>query len=246
MMNAEQFAERARARREDALSRRWSLGGRASMRRCASSNGDGRPAGGRLDQAAPRSSGCRRSRTRRAGRSTRRSARSPSIRAQLEQSEERLFALRAAGPQAQMRGRRPCRNCCERFEGELRAIGDGGRSSPSLRAPTCREAQAPMTRPQSAEPRAQGGASDLDKAVLAELPPLKLERARFETRDRAAMQARPGPHGIDRVEFLVAANPGTPLGALDESGFGRRACALHAGAQSHSRRQGLGADADLR
>ena len=56
-------------------------------------------------------------------------------------------------------------------------------------------------------------ARDLDKAVAAELPPLKLERARFETRiDSDA--TRPGTHGFDRVEFLVAANPGTPLAPL--------------------------------
>ena len=48
---------------------------------------------------------------------------------------------------------------------------------------------------------------------MAELPPLKLERARFETAIEADRGAA-GPHGIDRVEFLVAANPGTPLVAL--------------------------------
>jgi DNA repair protein RecN (Recombination protein N) len=49
--------------------------------------------------------------------------------------------------------------------------------------------------------------------VLAELPPLKLDRARFET-EIEMDETRPGPYGIDRVEFLVAANPGTPLAPL--------------------------------
>ena len=53
----------------------------------------------------------------------------------------------------------------------------------------------------------------LAAAVLAELPPLRLERARFEV----SVETDPafaGPHGRDRVEFLVAANPGTPLNPL--------------------------------
>ena len=56
-------------------------------------------------------------------------------------------------------------------------------------------------------------AKALDKAVMAELPPLKLERARFETAIETDA-GKPGPHGIDRIEFMVAANPGTPLAPL--------------------------------
>ena len=56
-------------------------------------------------------------------------------------------------------------------------------------------------------------AKALDKAVMAELPPLKLERARFETAIETDA-GKPGAHGIDRIEFMVAANPGTPLSPL--------------------------------
>jgi DNA repair protein RecN (Recombination protein N) len=45
------------------------------------------------------------------------------------------------------------------------------------------------------------------------LPPLKLERAQFVT-EVDSNETRPGPSGFDRVEFLVAANPGTPLSPL--------------------------------
>ena len=41
----------------------------------------------------------------------------------------------------------------------------------------------------------------------------KLERARFST-DIAVAQTRPGPHGIDRVEFWVQTNPGTMPGPM--------------------------------
>jgi DNA repair protein RecN (Recombination protein N) len=56
-------------------------------------------------------------------------------------------------------------------------------------------------------------ARKLDRAVTAELAPLKLEQARFTTRidtDRSAGS----PSGIDRVEFHVQTNPGTLPGPL--------------------------------
>ena len=56
-------------------------------------------------------------------------------------------------------------------------------------------------------------AAALDKAVNAELKPLKLERAKFTTQiDTDAASA--GPNGIDRVEFWVQTNPGTQPGPL--------------------------------
>ena len=54
-------------------------------------------------------------------------------------------------------------------------------------------------------------ASRLDVAVASELPPLKLDAARFRT---ALSDAEPGPAGIDRVEFEVSTNPGAPFGPL--------------------------------
>ena len=51
----------------------------------------------------------------------------------------------------------------------------------------------------------------LDSAVAEELPPLKLDAARFRT---ALSDADPGPAGIDRVEFEVSTNPGAPFGPL--------------------------------
>ena len=51
----------------------------------------------------------------------------------------------------------------------------------------------------------------LDKAVNAELKPLKLERAQFSTQIEAADE---GPDGFERVEFWVRTNPGTRPGPL--------------------------------
>ena len=59
----------------------------------------------------------------------------------------------------------------------------------------------------------------LDKEILSELAPLRLEKARFETRVETD-EARAGAHGIDRVEFLIAANPGTPLAPIVKAASG--------------------------
>jgi DNA repair protein RecN (Recombination protein N) len=56
-------------------------------------------------------------------------------------------------------------------------------------------------------------AEKLDKAVNAELKPLKLERAKFSTEIASEPDAG-GPHGIDRIEFWVCTNPGTRPGPL--------------------------------
>ena len=60
-------------------------------------------------------------------------------------------------------------------------------------------------------------ANRLDLAVASELPPLKLEAARFRT---AIAPCEPGPSGTDRVEFEVSTNPGAPFGALTKIASG--------------------------
>ena len=57
----------------------------------------------------------------------------------------------------------------------------------------------------------------LDKAVAAELAPLKLDSARFRT---AIGEAEPGPSGTDRVEFEISTNPGAPFGPLTKIASG--------------------------
>jgi DNA repair protein RecN (Recombination protein N) len=131
---------------------------------------------------------------------------------ELEQSEERLFALRAAARKykctvdtlAQVR---------ERMEGELQAIADGGAELTRLEAAFKSHADQFDEAARQLSEKRKKVARKLDDAVVAELAPLKLEKARFETRVEADL-ARGGGHGFDKVEFLVAANPGTPLSPL--------------------------------
>ncbi|MGP1396807.1 MAG: DNA repair protein RecN [Inquilinaceae bacterium] len=63
-------------------------------------------------------------------------------------------------------------------------------------------------------------AARLDPAVAAELPPLKLDKARFVTRVEPLAEADWGPAGQDRVAFLVATNPGAAPGPLNKIASG--------------------------
>ena len=60
----------------------------------------------------------------------------------------------------------------------------------------------------------------LDEEVMAELPPLRLEKARFQTALEALEETHWSEHGIDRIAFQVATNPGTPFGALNRIASG--------------------------
>ena len=63
-------------------------------------------------------------------------------------------------------------------------------------------------------------ADRLDKAVQAELAPLKLDRARFSTTLVALDPADWGPDGAERVTFEVATNPGAAPGPMSKIASG--------------------------
>jgi DNA repair protein RecN (Recombination protein N) len=55
----------------------------------------------------------------------------------------------------------------------------------------------------------------LTRAVEAELPPLRLEKARFRVMVEPLADDRGGPAGKDRVAFEISTNSGAPFGPLD-------------------------------
>lgn len=59
-----------------------------------------------------------------------------------------------------------------------------------------------------------GAATRLDRAVATELAPLKLDAARFRTSIERLPEAQWSADGRDRVEFLIATNPGAPFAPL--------------------------------
>ncbi|WP_245479536.1 DNA repair protein RecN, partial [Hansschlegelia zhihuaiae] len=131
---------------------------------------------------------------------------------ELERIEERLFALRAASrkysvpPDA-------LAALADKFRADLAEIDAGEARLAELgqEVEAKRAAYGAAAEALSAGRRA--AAATLDAAVMAELPDLKLERARFMT-EIASDPATAGPDGIDRVEFWVQTNPGTRAGPL--------------------------------
>ncbi len=63
-------------------------------------------------------------------------------------------------------------------------------------------------------------AQKLAKAVQAELPDLKLDRAVFGVECARAEEGNWGPEGMDRVQFVVSTNPQTPAGPLHKIASG--------------------------
>ncbi|HZP77260.1 MAG TPA: DNA repair protein RecN [Pseudolabrys sp.] len=132
--------------------------------------------------------------------------------AELERIEERLFALRAAGRKynsvvdnlaALAKQYAYDLKLIDAGEEQLKALEEAARATEA----TYRKAAVALS---AARKKA---AAALDKAVNAELKPLKLERAKFSTEIASETDAA-GPNGIDRVEFWVQTNPGTRPGPL--------------------------------
>ncbi|WP_158967541.1 DNA repair protein RecN [Chachezhania sediminis] len=135
---------------------------------------------------------------------------------ELEETEERLFAIRAM---ARKHGVAP--DALGSFADTLRSriaaldAGDADLSRLEAEAKAADQAYDAAASALSAL-RAQA-AGGLDAAVMAELAPLKMDRAVFETRMEPA---EPGPSGRDAVAFTVATNPGAPAGPLDKIASG--------------------------
>ncbi|HTK33942.1 MAG TPA: DNA repair protein RecN [Caulobacteraceae bacterium] len=132
----------------------------------------------------------------------------------LDKAEERLFALRAAARKLgvaadELPGLRV------RFAQVLRGIETvevdlaDARKAADAAARLYGAAAAGLT----AARRTAG--ERLARAVEAELPPLRLEKARFRVVVEPLADDRGGPAGKDRVAFEIATNPGAPFGPLD-------------------------------
>ena len=131
---------------------------------------------------------------------------------ELEQIEERLFALRAAGRKYNT----PVDDLAAlatKYANDLDLIDAGEERLKTLEAAAAKADDAYFAAAAGLSKARQRAAAALDKAVNGELKPLKLERARFSTEMVSEADAA-GPHGIDKVEFWVQTNPGTRPGPL--------------------------------
>jgi DNA repair protein RecN (Recombination protein N) len=136
--------------------------------------------------------------------------------AELEEVEERLFALRGLARKHQVLPDELA-GLMQSLTTRLDAL-DAGEARLDGLAAQVSQAEAKYDTAASALTKArQSAATKLDKAVAAELAPLKMERAVFRTEISATPE---GPEGRDSVQFTVATNPGSPAGALNKIASG--------------------------
>jgi DNA repair protein RecN (Recombination protein N) len=137
----------------------------------------------------------------------------------LEKVEERLFALRAAARKHMVEVDQLADLRAD-LATKLAALDGGGDDLAKLAKAeqTARTAYVEAARALS-KLRADA-AHKLDAAVAAELPPLKLDKARFTTAVKAQEEDGWGPDGLDAVEFLVSTNPGAPPAGLGKIASG--------------------------
>jgi DNA repair protein RecN (Recombination protein N) len=131
----------------------------------------------------------------------------------LEQAEERLFALRGAARKHNV-AVIDLPNLLASFRARLAALDRGDAEIGALE----RDAIATRARYGEAAERLSAArhatAARLEKAVAGELPPLRLERAKFLASITRLEEEAWGPAGADTVRFLIATNPGQPPGPL--------------------------------
>ncbi|NRP19733.1 DNA repair protein RecN [Ensifer adhaerens] len=131
---------------------------------------------------------------------------------ELERVEERLFALRGASrkysvPVAELPA------LAVRMISDLADLDAGEEKLKQLDAQVGAAGVAFDAAARTLSDKRQSTASALSAAVMAELPALKLERARFMVEVQSDA-AQPTADGIDLVEFHVQTNPGTRPGPI--------------------------------
>ena len=132
---------------------------------------------------------------------------------ELERIEERLFALRGLARKHGVQvADLPALK--DGLHGKLAALEAGEARLAALDKERDAAAAAYAGAAQGLSEKRRKAAARLDEAVNAELPALKLERARFFTEIESADVARGGPAGIDQVGFMVQTNPGSQPGPL--------------------------------
>ena len=131
----------------------------------------------------------------------------------LEQTEERLFELRGLARKLGVAVERlPSLRLA--FAERLRAAES---SEATLKAAGVRLATARNAYLYAAVTLTKGrreAGERLAQAVMTELAPLKLDKARFRVAVEPLAEDRAGPAGMDRTAFEISTNPGAPFGDL--------------------------------
>lgn len=135
---------------------------------------------------------------------------------ELEQAEERLFAIRAL---ARKHGVSPddLSDFADDLRRQLAALDRGADDMRALEQAVDHAQKHYDKAAQDLSDARRAASARLDTAVMQELAPLKMERAVFRT---IFADADAGPDGRDEVTFTVATNPGAPAGPLGKIASG--------------------------
>jgi DNA repair protein RecN (Recombination protein N) len=137
---------------------------------------------------------------------------------ELERCEERLFALRAMGRKYGV----PVDSLpalAQEYSNGLAALDAGRGEIAKLEAAVAGTRAAYHDAAGALTAARERSARALERAVMAELPPLKLDRAEFSVdlrQDKLLVSAS----GYDRAEFVVRTNPGSRPGSLTKIASG--------------------------
>lgn len=129
---------------------------------------------------------------------------------ELEDTEERLFAIRGLARKHDVIADELA-GFGDNLRAQLAALDQGDADVARLRGDLAEAQKTYDGAAQKLSEARKKAARRLDKAVMGELAPLKMERAVFETQ---VLETEAGPEGIDLVSFNVATNPGAPAGPL--------------------------------
>lgn len=133
--------------------------------------------------------------------------------AELDRIETRLFDLRALARKHRIEAD-GLAALLEELTARRVAIDAGEQSLADLERRVASTHAAYCTAAEALHAARVTAAAALDRSVAAELAPLKLGSAQFRTAVEPLDPSQWGAHGADRVEFLIATNPGAPFAGL--------------------------------
>jgi DNA repair protein RecN (Recombination protein N) len=137
----------------------------------------------------------------------------------LERAEERLFALRALARKHRVEVDRLAALRADVAQ-RLAAIDDREGHLAALAKATGAARAKFLAAAEALSKSREAAAEKLARAIAREMPPLKLEKARFRARRETLPESGWNAEGIDRVVFEVATNPGSDPGPLDRIASG--------------------------
>ncbi len=137
----------------------------------------------------------------------------------LEETEERLFTLRAEARKHQI-AVSDLPSFLEDLKQRLANIECSTEALAQLEKDVLAAREAYEDAARTLSRAREKAARQIEKRVMAELVPLKLERARFIVELTPLPAEQWNRHGVEQVAFLIAANPGQPPGPLGKVASG--------------------------